>query len=295
MQNNMIVPRGRVVKRVGSLGQIDRALSNDGYGPAPLDPRDVPVDLLQRYITGGQNAPGAGVTAEGTPGDYLSQIAEDVNSIASTLVLERGLLGRVVTVTSSPQLIINALFPRPYLLLNPAGATGLTTEGTLISSTLAVGATTVTSATLGVANYSTARFFVEATFNAGAGPVTFDLQTRNPVTGTFITSQTIFSLTATGNEYANVGGLGIDTDVRMFVTVPGGTSITFSVGFVLKEGLEGTNTGALQTIFLGGGGVSPSSGYPLLNGKEKAFYFKENVSLYAVTGGPNLDLNIFEL
>lgn len=290
--SNVFVPK-RPIRRVGSLGQIDYDLNN-GHGPMPLDPKDVPVDLLQRHITGGQGSPG-GAYGKGGESPDLRQLVDDVHSIASTLVLERGLLGRVVTITSVPQLIIAALFPRPFLLLNPAGATGLTTEGTLISSNTAVGATTVTSGVLGVANYMTARFFVDATFVAGAGPVPFELQTRNPVTGTYITSQTIFSLTATGTGYANVGTLGIDTDARMFVTVPVGTTITFSVGFVLKDGLEGTNTGSLQTIFLGGGGVSPNSGYPLLNGKEKSFYFKENVNLYAVTAGPNLDLNIFEL
>jgi hypothetical protein len=289
MSKDLIVRRP--LRRIGNLGQMDHEM---GYGPSPLHPGDVPVDLLQRHITGSPGSP----DVEDMNGDGLSdlsRIARDVHSIASTLVLERGLLGRVVTVTSTPQLLINALFPRPYLLLNPAGATGLTTEGTLISSTTAVGATTVTSGELGCANYSTARFFLEVTFGAGVGPVTFDLQTRNPVTGTFITSQTLWSVAATSNLYASVGGLGVDTDLRMLVTVPAGTTITFSVGFVLKEGLEGTNTGALQTIFLGGGGVSPNSGYPLLNGKEKAFYFMENVSLYGVTSGPSLDLNIFEL
>jgi hypothetical protein len=287
MANELVVRR----KRVGNLGQIDREI---GYGPSPLHPGDVPVDLLQRYITGGENAPKVDFS-QGQGISDLSQIARDVHHIASTLVLRRGLLGRVVTVTSTPQLVIQALYPRPYLLLNPAGATGLTTEGTLISSTVAVGATTVTSGTLGVANYSTARFFLDVTFNAGAGPVNFNLQTRNPVGGGFITTQTLWAPTATGTDYANVGGLGVDTDLRMQVVVPAGTTITFTVGFVLKEGLEGTSTGSLQTIFLGGAGVSPNSGYPLLNGKEKPFYFLENVLLYAVTAGPSLDLNIFEL
>jgi hypothetical protein len=80
----------------------------------------------------------------------------------------------------------------------------------------------------------------------------------------------------------------------MLVTVPAGTTVTFTVGYVLKDGLEGTSAGVTQTIFFGGGGVSSNSGYPLLAGKEKALYFMENVSLYAVTAGPNLDMNIFE-
>lgn len=285
------IPTLPQMKRGGTLGALDHEMN---VGPTVLDPRDVPADLLPRYVHAGQFAPGAG---EGGSFDFsnLQRIADDVNAIASTLRLDRGLLGRVVTVTNTPQLIAQAQYARAYLFLNPAGATGLTTTGTLISSNTAAGATTVTSGALGVANYKSARFFVIATFDAGAGPVTFDLQTADPVTGTYITTQTIWSLTATGNDYAFIDQLGVDTDLKMLVTVPAGTTITFSVGYVLKDGLEGTSAGAIQTIYLGGAGVSPVSGYPLLNGKERAFYFNQNTQLYAVTNGPSLDMNVFEL
>jgi hypothetical protein len=298
--NRVIRHGGNIIKREGTLGQLD--MERD-FGPSPLPYSEIPPDLLPKYIKeygsggGSSGAPGGGGgSGQNSFGD-LGQIGKDVHSIAGTLSLNRGLLGRLVTVTGTPQLIINAQDPggRGYLLLNPAGTLGLTASGTLISSQTAVGATTVTSGSLGVANYNTARFFIEAVFNVGAGPVTFDLQTRNPVTGTYITSQTIASLSATGNLYASVGQLGVDTDLRMFVTVPAGTTITFSVGFVTKDGLEGTSTGVAQTIFIGGPGVASQSGYPILSGKERSFYLNENVQLYAVTGGPSLNLNIFEL
>ena len=275
-------------QRNGQLGQLDTEF---GYGPQPLPLSEIPPDLMPKYIR-----EQSGMGGRGGGASDLNQLVRDVHSIAGTLVLNRGLLGRVITITSVPQLIINSLNPegRGYLLLNPAGVVGLTAVGTLISSNVAVGATTVTSGSLGVANYKTARFWIEAVL-AGAGPVTFDLQTKNPVTGTYLTSQTIASLVATGNIYASVGSLGIDTDLQMLVTVPAGTTCTFSVGFCLKDGLEGTSAGIAQTIFIGGPGVASQSGYPILSGKEKAFYFNENVQLYAVTGGPSLNMNIFEL
>jgi hypothetical protein len=292
IQPNGIVSRTGV-QRANSLGQLDQEFN---YGPKPLAARDVPIDLRNRYI---RPVPGGvgpdGLPLPGTP-DF-TQLIHDVHEIAGVQVLRRGLLGRVETITSVPRLIIEQreIDGRAYLLLNPAGVVGLTASGTIFSTQTAIGATTVTSGILGVANYKTARFFVVATFVAGAGPVTFDLQTADPVTGVFITSQTIFNLVATGNAYANVGDLGIDVDAQIFVTVPVGTTITFSMGFVLKDGLDGTSAGASQTIFIGGAGVSPVSGYPLLSGKEKPFYIEENVLLYAVTSGPNLDMNIFEL
>ena len=290
------VPRGH--QRGGALGQIDEEM---GHGPRPLPISEVPSDILPRYIQDRLYS-GGGVGLPGGPGapqglDALSGIADDVRAIAGTLLLRRGLLGRVVTVTGTPTLIIDVKETegRGYLLLNPAGVVGLTAVGTLIASNTAVGATTVTSASLGVANYLNGKFFVDITFTAGAGPVTFDLQSKNPVTGTFITTQTLWSLTATGKSYADVGTLGVDTDLQMLVTVPAGTTVTFSVGFVLKDGLEGTSTGVAQTIFIGNSGLSPVSAYPLLSGKEKQFYLSENVQLWAVTLGPSLDMNIFEI
>lgn len=280
----------RTLKRVGGMGQLDSEID---YGPSPMDLKDVPVDLRPRYIEG-RRVGGRGVGGIGN--SDIRQLLDDVHSIAGTLVLRRGLLGRVVEVTNSPQLLIDAQEQRGYLLLNPAGVVGLTSQGTIFSSTTLVGATTLLSGSLGVANYKTGRFFLKVTAIAGAGPVTFDLQTLDPVDGiTYITSQTIFSVTATGNVYASVGQLGVDVDLKVFVTVPAGTTITFTLGFVLKDGLDGTSAGATQTIFIGGAGVSSNSGYPILSGREKQFYLIENVKIYGVTSGPTLNMNIFEL
>lgn len=294
MPKQIMVRNG--VPRANSLGQLDKEFN---YGPRPLAARDVPIDLRSRYIRH-DIGPGTTIGPDGMPVNApqdLSQLIHDVHSIAGTLVLRRGLLGRVVTVTSTPQLVIEQREEdgRGYLLLNPASVVGLTAEGTLLDTQVIVGATTVTSGVLGVANYKSGRFFIVCTFTVGAGPVDFNLQSRDPVTGTYITSQTIASLAATGNSYVYVDGMGVDVDMRLQVVVPLGTTIEVSVGFVLKDGLEGTSAGASQTIFIGGAGVSPVSGYPLLSGKERPFYLEENVLLYAVTDGPNLEMNIFEL
>jgi len=299
--NRIIVRPPGMVQRAQSLEALDEEFN---YGPTPLPTRDIPIDLRERYIRhdkgGGSGVYGGEGSGQGVQGGFpdLAALMKDVHNIAGVVVLRRGLLGRVVTITSTPQLIINQLERegRGYLLLNPAGVVGLTAQGIIFNAgTNLVGATTLASGSLGVANYNTGRFTVKAVFNAGVGPVTFDLQTLDPVDGTtWITVQTIFSLTATGNAYVNIGTLGIDVDARILVTVPAATTITFDMGFILKDGLEGTSAGATQTIFLGGAGVSPNSGFPLLAGKDRAYYFEENVAMYAVTSGPNLDMNIFE-
>lgn len=287
----VIMPNRRV--RHNSLGQMVDQLNS---GPSTLEWPDVPVDLHERPVQEYNVKGGRGVGAGFDKDALLNQIARDVNMIASTLVLDRGLIGRVVNITVTPQLILDAQYLRGYLLLNPASVVGLTAVGTLFVSTSLVGATTLASLVLGVANYNTLRLFLRVTAFAGPGPVTFDAQTLDPVdTITFITSQTAFSITATGDSYADLGGFGVDTDFRIFVTVPAATTITFTLGFASKDGLEGTSTGIAQTIFLGSAGVHNSVGFPLLSGKEKAFYLRENTKLFAVTAGATLPMRIFEL
>lgn len=294
-QRNMIIGPGGIVRgkdRASSLGQLDEEFN---YGPKPLDIKDVPVDIRPRFIKDYGVLPGQ---QGGAPSGWndLGGLVSDVHAIAGTVTLRRGLIGRIEEITSTPKLIINQqeIGGRGYLLLNPAGVVGLTAKGTLLASTNLVGATTLQTGSLGVANYKTARLFFNVDFLAGAGPVTFEIQTLDPVSGLWFTSQTE-SFNADANRYVDIGALGVDTDLAITITVPVGTTITTSIGFVLKDGLEGTSAGVTQTIFVGSSGVSSVAGYPLLSGKERALYLMENVQLYAVTAGPTLSMNIFEL
>lgn len=293
MANDKWIAQGGGVDRAPSLGQVDEEFD---YGPQTLAPRDVPIDLRQRRIKQWVD-PNATAPVLPNGAQDLTGLIKDMHALAGVAVLRRGLIGRVESITNVPKLIINQQEEggRGFLLLNPAGVVGLTSKGVLVPSQQLVGATTLQSASLGVANYKTAKLFINATFNAGAGPVTFDIESLDPVTGTvqFI-SQTL-SMTTTGQLYANLGTLGIDTDLSVLITVPVGTTITVAIGFVLKDGLDGTSSGVTQTIFVGPSGVSSVAGYPLLSGKERPFYVMENVQLWAVTAGPTLNMNIFEL
>jgi hypothetical protein len=291
----------KIIKRQGPLGQLDREIS---IGPSSLPWEDIPPDLhervVQEYRVSGGNVESFSIPkGHGEIGGdgLLQRIANDTSAIASTLVLDRGLIGRVVLVPNTPVLIARAQFLRGYLFLNPALNVGLTTAGTLLSTTnLNNAVSPFNTTTLGVANYKTLRLTINITNFSGAGPVTFDAQTLDPVSAsTWITTQNLLSATGNGNTYVNLGELGVDTDFRVRITIPAGTTLTASIGFILKDGLEGTSSGAAQTIFIGPSGVSASVGFPLLNGKEKAFYLRENTELYAVTDGPTLPLRVFEL
>lgn len=275
------------------FGQLE--LTN---GPSSLEYPDIPVDMYPRVVDNYQRNADGTLTPVGSPGtmDPLSvlieRIANDTGVIASTSLLRRGLLGRTVTVTTTPQLIINAEYLRGYIILNPNELAGATSAGTILSSALRTA--TGVSSTLGVANFLAGHYFLDITATAGGGTVQLDLEVLDPASGNWAVAQTIFAATGTvGTTYAFVGELGTPTDVRIAWEIPVG-SVTFSVGFVLKNGLIGTSAGISQTIYLGGAGVSTTSGFPLLNGQSQKFFLQENLQLFAVADA-TLPLKIFEL
>lgn len=274
------------------FGQLE--LTN---GPSSLEYPDIPVDMYPRVVDNYQrNADGSlSPSGEGVmnPLDLLLQrIANDTGVIASTSLLRRGLLGRTITVTTTPQLIINAEYLRGYIILNPNELAGATSAGTILASASRSG--TGNSSALGVANFLSGHFFIDITATTGGGTVALNLEVLDPASGNWAVAQTIFAASgAIGTTYVYVGELGIPTDARIAWTIAAGT-VTFSVGFVLKNGLIGTSAGISQTIYLGGPGVTTTSGFPLLNGQSQKFFLQENLQLFAVADA-SLPLKIFEL
>jgi len=271
-----------------------------GGGPSSMPYDLIPIDLhpriIREYTRGayGQLVP-AGEGAIATPTDqYLQQIANDTRNLASALVLKRGLLGRVVTVTTTPQRIVRADYLRGYIFLNPNQTTGITAAGTALA--LASRSGTSNSSAIGAANFLEGHFWLNVTVApGGADNITIRLQALDPISLNYADVQDLFIVTAAATTYASTGQLGLGTDFRIQAIVSGAASATFSVGYVLKNGLIGTSAGVSQTIYLGGSsGVTTTSGFPLLNGKERAFYLQENVELWAVAEA-SLPFRIFEL
>lgn len=272
-----------------SLREVDN-------GPRSLEYPDIPVDMYPRPIQNWERTPNGALVEAGSTGDptggLLGRIARDTGILSSTAMLKRGLLGRTVTVTTVPELIIDAEYLRGYIILNPNELAGSTAAGTLLAS--AARTTTGSSSALGVANFLLAHYYLDITSIVGGGNLTITLDTLDPASGNWVVSQTLFSAVAvTGTSYAYVGEIGTATDARVSWSVSAGT-ITFSVGYVLKSGLIGTSAGIAQTIYLGGPGVTTTSGFPLLNGQSQKFFLEENLQLYAVAGA-TLPLKIFEL
>lgn len=247
----------------------------------------VPPDLWPRQVRRGPPSI-RGVQEEGVrdlpPQPYTG----------TAIFLDRGFQGRSVIITATPSLVIPSGMAWPYIILNPSRSVGLTNFGDL-QTTLVTNANGNTQASpLGVANFLTLRLMLEVT--ACAGTYDFIAQTRNPMTGTWIDTQTVFlAVAGVGNFYANVGAFGNEVDfaVRWNQTAVG--AITFRLSWVLKEGTIGSGAGASQTLFVGpNDGVSIVSGWPILEGSSQQFIVAEGVEVWGV-GYSTFTINIFQL
>lgn len=232
--------------------------------------------------------------------NYIRRIMENSDTLVSTLVIDRGFIGRAFNIGITPQSIIQSKFLKGYILINPTASAGLTTFATLLSSALRLaGASGNTqSVPIGVANFKNASLFLNISAQVLTPTIQIDVQTQDPLSGNWATSQSdIFgSPSAVGAYYANIGSLGIDRSFAIAFTVTGGTSSTFSLAIVLKDGLPGSSSGLNNTIYLGSAGVTSVSGFPLLEGNTEKFFLKPNAELFAVSdivGG--VTLKIIEL
>ena len=283
-------------RKKNNLGSFDSDQQPTPIGGAEYDQNEsLPIDLFPKELSDRAATPAGGATGLRYDNDALiAKIANDTGILVATQVIDRGLIGRSVTVGVTPTKIITADYPRAYRIVNPSLIVGGTAVGTLLASGTRTTAGNTQADSIGVANYRDLHLFLDVTAVSGATPL-LDIyaQAIDPVTLNWADTQLLYSgISATGTFYANPGSLGLSTDfaIRWEIT----DSLTFSVGYVLKEGLPGTGAGVGKTIFLGNSGVTVEAGFPLLEGQSIPFFLRENTELYAVANTP-LDLRIFEL
>ena len=205
---------------------------------------------------------------------------------------------RVITLGTSPTVVIAPnRSPRGYIIINAnTSASGITASETLFAAATVLPVATTNSVALSVGGYETARFILNVTEASAGANTSFNLQTQDPISGNWATAQSdIFQFAgggvAVGTYYANVGGIGVDDQMRIEAVVDGDT-MTCSLACILKPALSATIAGA--TAFIGGPDVNTTIGFPLLSGTRETFYLKENTAIYGVATGP-LNLNVFEL
>lgn len=202
------------------------------------------------------------------------------NMVMDTLIISRSPSTRIISVGTTPTLILRPPHPTPYLLSNPSLSVGLTSSTVLKSGTVnAAGNSQATP--LGVANYLKMHFHINVTAITGTWDI--NMYTRDPNSGNWAISQNLFSgLTSTGTSYTYIGELGLCTDMAIGWNPTAAGSMTFSITGTLKEGTIGNGSGLARTIFIGGRNVTIDSGYPLFEGRDKIIYPGPDVEIYAI-------------
>lgn len=262
------------------------------YSPAKST---LPGDLLPKpiHIGGGER--------EQLPiPDYLQRIDENVDILTLLSTVSRGFSARVFTVTTTPVQIVDGRFLRGYIFLNPSASAGLTTTGTMFASAArTVAGSPYTSGEVGTANFRNAVFFLNVTVLGAGSLISVNLQTQDPLTNAWATAQTdIFGaagIGATGAYYANVGNVGVDVNMRLVATLTV-ASATFSISYILKDGLPGSSSGLTRTIYVGDQNVTTTTGYPLLEGQTLNKFYRMNTLIYAVSAvTAGTELRVFDL
>ena len=284
------------IRKKAGLGEFDNDQSPTPFGSgADRDQYEIlPVDLFPRELTERGTGPAGGIPGVTYDRDALvAKIANDTGMLVATQTIDKGLIGRSVTIGTDPVRIIEATYPKAYIIMNPSLIVGGTAAGSLVASALRAVDGNSQADPLGVANYRDLHLFLDVTATTG-GTLDIYAQALDPVTLNWADTQLLYSgIAATGTYYANPGSLGLATDLALRWVIAGG-SFTFSIGYVLKEGLPGTGAGVGKTLYIGNSGVTVEAGFPLLEGQSRGFFMKENTELWAVAN-TSLDLRVFEL
>lgn len=212
--------------------------------------------------------------------------------VTNALYLSRAFQGVPVTVGNTATKILSNERTWPYLFLNPTRVVGITKKQSAYSGTADDGDVTVS---FGVADYKEAHIHIDVTT---IGTSAWDLfaESYDNVSTNWATTQVVFSgISAIGTTYSYVGSLGIATDMRFKFSRTSGTgTVTCTVSVILKDGQGGSSAGLAQTIYIGGSGVTITSGYPILEGDQQTFLIGENIDVYAISNVPVV-LNMFKL
>lgn len=198
----------------------------------------------------------------------------------------------LISVGTTPTLILKPPHEWPYILANPSLSIGVTSSTILIGSTGptyqtidAAGNTQASS--LGVSSYSEVHAHFRADAILGAPSLNVYTQSKDPGTGLWFDVQTILSgISAVGNYYIPLGNMGIVTDfaIRWDGTLSVLNSIDAMLTITLKGGTEKAAGGLARTVYIGGPDVSAVNGYPIFEGQQVPMNLSPDMPLYAIAG-----------
>lgn len=215
------------------------------------------------------------------------------NYFTNVLQISRPPKTRLLTVATTPTLILSPPHEWPYILSNPSLSIGESSTTTLHASGAETTAGNTQASPMSVTDYPSMHLFLDVT--AVTGVWDFYTQVLDPVSAKWFDVQIAYSdINTTGSYYSNIGSLGVVTDFAMRWVPTSAGSITFSLGATVKGGTRKAAGGLARTIYLGGRDVSAVNGLPLFEGQDKTIYLGPEMELYAV-GGISTNLKLFTL
>ena len=264
----------------------------------------LPPDLdFSKEVTGkvgARSSQQVSAQQQASPDFNLVSMEHSLKSLAAMNTITRGMIGRPVTIGATAVRIIQSQFPKGYIILNPATLLGFTSTGTLLASAARTTSGNTQASSLGVANFRDMHMFLNISAVSVTAPtLKIYSQAKDPVSGNWADVSLLWDLSESTaiaqTAYAQIAGLGLASDFALRWEITGTTpSFTFSIGYVVKDGLPGTAAGVNKTVYLGDRGVTTTSGFPLLEGQSRSFVVNENTELWAVADS-SLELRIFEL
>lgn len=217
-------------------------------------------------------------TVRKEPSKIIEKQAQEIKQYFTDVIrLTRPLRCSILTVKTTPTLILKPPHEWPYLIVNPSISVGLTSSYQLFNGTATANGNTQANP-IGCANFLNAHFFAVITSISGSWDII--LQAKDPITNTWVDIQAIFSITSAGQYYATVGSLGVVTDIA--IRWEGSGSFTGTISMTLKGGVQGGPTGVSRVIFLGDKDVTPETGLTLFEGQDRIIMPVYDIEVYAI-------------
>jgi hypothetical protein len=224
----------------------------------------------------------------------------------NVVYLRRNFLGRVVNVGITPTLIHRALYPQNIMITNPARGPGggATRTGLVTQQIGVVAAGNSEAAPIGVSNYMDMHLMLNVTAITAGTSWTIVNVIQDPITLNWVDSQVLITGVTpalvggwtNASFYGNIGMFGVGTQFAVRWTSDAGAgAISFTISYVLKDGMIGSDSGVSQVIYIGpDSGVTMISGYPIFENMEKVFQVGEGVDIWGIAAVAT-NINVFEL
>jgi hypothetical protein len=205
----------------------------------------------------------------------IGRVTQGLNTLTGTMLLEGAFLPRQIAVGTAATRIFTGQYPKGYILANIQQSP----KSTLVSQS-AISASGTQSDSLNVYDNRSLHLWLDCTLTSANSQLQIVLQSQDPVSGNWADVTEAFSAYSTSTQYAFLDNFGVADKLRVRWIITNGAGAgtwTFTVSYMLKQG---------AVIFLGGPGVTTTSGFGLVSGQYLHVVSRPNTELFAIARQP---------